>query len=265
MTHNQPTAIDSSLTLQLRLRSTGRSKSCRPPTGLARWLVGVALGISSVCGAGSLFAEETIYPNLLADVHVESSFPDNNFGSRTKLTIKSIATGETTSGARKAYFRFQAPTVNPRRVTEAEFRLTLSEAKWPGGDPNDLTFQLFGIVPSDPADPAVDDWTEADLTWDNAPANAKNRGDQLIEAGINPEPGKAVKLGTATLPHGAEYGEVLAFSGPDLARFLEQYGDRSVVLAVTRLGGDSDADSFFASIEQLELEGPTLMLTVSGE
>jgi PKD repeat protein len=85
-----------------------------------------------------------------ADTYVKSGYPTKNFGKQTTLRLRN---GGSTSNHDRPYLQFVVAT-GGATVVSARLRLTVTDTGSDGGS-------VYLVA---------DDWTETDVTWDNAPA-----------------------------------------------------------------------------------------------
>jgi hypothetical protein len=156
---------------------------------------------------------------------------------------------------RNAYLGFDLAAIEPSQITKAE--LNLSFAPTGLGFASlvpDATFQVFGLI-----DGKHDDWSERDLTWENAPAH-----DAMHERMDNSQ---VVRLGTFVIPQGDQVSTA-SVSGAALSDFLSSDTNKLVTLIVVRetVGqGPSDLVHGFASRRHPTLPPPTLRLVLKDE
>lgn len=101
----------------------------------------------------------------------------------------------------------------------------------------DSRFAVYGL--------AVDDWSEAELLWDSAPAFENGQ-----------------KLGEFVIRRGSARATV-EFSTPELADFIREDGNKLATFAIVRETGESDRQGLvhaFASREHPSARPPTLRL-----
>jgi hypothetical protein len=115
----------------------------------------------------------------------------------------------------------------------------------------DATFTLYGLT-----DESQDNWDEAALRWQTAPANRPG--------GAAVDPDKVVRLGSFVVEQGVTTG-VRSVGGPALADFLNRdTNGRATFILVrdTRGSGRSDLVHGFAARRHPNLPPPTLKATV---
>lgn len=122
---------------------------------------------------------------------------------------------------RKAWLAFDLTPLQGREVAEASLSLTFEPTGWGYASlMPDAVFTVYGVT-----EDALDAWNAADLTWDTAPAN------DLMGHGV--VPGKAVKLGSFSMPQGVLEG-VFSVGSAELAAFLNRDANRLATLIVVR-------------------------------
>lgn len=122
---------------------------------------------------------------------------------------------------RKAYFSFDLATLHGRKVKTA----TMSLAFEPSGfgfasRMPTSTFTVYGLI-----DETLDNWSEQDLRWDNAPANRPG-GNELDTA-------KVIPLGTFSIAP-EETSGLRIISGPALADFLNHDSNGQATFIIVR-------------------------------
>lgn len=123
---------------------------------------------------------------------------------------------------RKSYLRFDLSRLGDAKIESAELQLHFTPTGWGLASLlGDSEFEVYAIL-----DPALDSWNRESLTWENAPANILDNGNEL-------DTRKAVSLGTFTLPRGTQSG-MFRFHPDSLAEFLEQDENRIATLAIVR-------------------------------
>jgi hypothetical protein len=153
---------------------------------------------------------------------------------------------------RKAWVAFDLAPLSGREVQEASLSLSFEPTGWGYASlMPDAVFTVYGVT-----DDALDDWSEKDLTWENAPAN------DAMQSGV--VTGKAVKLGSFTMPQGVLEG-VFTLSTPELAAFLNNDANKLATLVVVRETAEIVGGSVvhgFAGNEHPTLKPPTLRVGV---
>ncbi len=136
-------------------------------------------------------------------------------GGEPTLDVKSIGRGNTTSGSRKSYIRYDLAPLEGRKVSAATLDLTTVRTRWDKDD-GILDFVLYGLNRGTQpgADKLGEDWNESEITWINAPANNTDRGDDVLEGISLEDGGEALEIAMASLDStgGDEPGVVLRFA-----------------------------------------------------
>lgn len=157
-----------------------------------------------------------------------------------------------TACRRKAWLAFDLAAAQGRDIAEAALTLTFEPTGWGfASHLPDAVFTVYGVT-----DNSLDYWEEGTLNWENAPAN-----DPL---GSNVLPGKAVKLGTFTMPQGVLDG-AFTVKTPELAEFLQGDANRLATLVIVRETAETKSGSVvhgFAGNRHPTLRPPTLRMVV---
>lgn len=109
----------------------------------------------------------------------------------------------------------------------------------------DSRFTIYGVT-----DESLDNWSEADLRWENTPA--------CDDAGLNP--GQVIKLAEFTIARGAA-GSPLTVKTAALAPFLRSDTNGLTTFIIVRETGETDPSGLvhaFASKEHPSARPPTL-------
>jgi ferric-dicitrate binding protein FerR (iron transport regulator) len=111
--------------------------------------------------------------------------------------------------SRKAYLGFDLSGAPVNRIREARLILTMTPTGYGYASmTGETTFSLYGLT-----DQSVDDWTESEINWENAPANRPG--------GAEVDPAKATHLGSFAVGEGVTSGQ-FSIAGEALAEFLRQ-------------------------------------------
>ena len=154
---------------------------------------------------------------------------------------------------RKAFLRFDLSALRSRQVADATLTLNFEATGFGYATLSpECVFALYGVT-----DDSQNDWSAANLTWENAPAFAPDGG--AVDAR------RAVKLGTFTMPTGVVSG-AYAVNTPALAAFLT--GDTNhratfIVVRETSVAKVNSAVHGFAGNRHPTLAPPTLRLTLA--
>ena len=153
---------------------------------------------------------------------------------------------------RIAYLGFDLAEVGRKRIAEAELHLSFAPTGLGFASlVPDATFYVYGLL-----DQQLDDWSERQLTWENAPA----LGAQQLD-----DDSKIVFLGSFQLAQGNQSSTV-SMTGQPLSDFLNADVNQLATLIVVRetIGeGPSDLVHGFASRRHPTLQPPSLRLTLS--
>jgi ferric-dicitrate binding protein FerR (iron transport regulator) len=186
------------------------------------------------------------------DAYVQPVITPDHQSDILLLVKNTSATGANQQYYRKAYIGLDLAALAGRRVLDAQLTLTLAPTSMGfASEVPDATFSLYGLT-----DEALDDWDEAALRWQNAPANQPG--------GAALDPAKVVRLGSFVVEQGVTTG-VRAVGGPALADFLNRDTNglaTFILVRDTRGSGRSDLVHGFANKRHPNLPPPTLKVTV---
>ncbi len=163
-----------------------------------------------------------------ADAFVRGPGNDNtNYGSNSSVTLKN---SNGNSYDRKGYIRFDVAGA----VSEASLELTVSTNNNGGGGttPQTFTIEVYGLAES-----LDHTWTETDITWSNAQGNDTSNSDFTADATL---------LGSFIIEP-IPVGNVVSFSDPALADFINSDTDNQITLLLRRTTGPSGHNVAFAS------------------
>lgn len=153
---------------------------------------------------------------------------------------------------RKAWLAFDLAPLQSREVVEASLSLAFEPTGWGYASlMPDAVFSVYGVT-----EDALDAWSADALTWEDAPAN------DALGAGV--VSGKAVKLGSFTMPQGVLEG-VFSLSTAELAEFLNRDGNKLATLVVVRETAELVGGSVvhgFAGNNHPTMKPPTLRLVL---
>lgn len=180
----------------------------------------------------------------------------NNFGDHNVIRVRNTAD---LGNARKTYLRFDLATLpSPaQKATSAAIALQIAPAEG-HSPPNKIwTFNVFGLKDGIPDE----NWSENEVSWDNAPANDTASSLKLTE--------DAAPLGTFTLTGTGVAGKFVYFSSPQFLKFLQGDTNGKVTLIITRQEAgeepDNDVLHIFASKENANNAPPALAVAFNGE
>lgn len=248
----------------------------RLTAGQAAWLDPVS-SLSRVASDGDLGHLEGVslrrpdsVVEAFMDAHVrgpddKGNYFQENYGRETELLVKYDSASP--PGNRRTWIAFDLSGIPRDELLGARLRLAVSpnqlaeEFRASKDKPyreSDTTwaFEVFGLW-----DEFHADWSENEITWDNAPGNAS-----AAYSGRFSGPRAPVRLGGFSIHRGGEYGEVVAIADSALLQFLKADEDGRVSLVLTRRtpclynSGEDVVVHGFASREHPELSPPTLEL-----
>lgn len=153
---------------------------------------------------------------------------------------------------RKVWLGFDLASLRGRTVNDASLTLTFEPTGFGYASLlPDCIFTVYGLT-----EQSLDDWSESQLNWDNAPSNDPKA------AGV--EMSKAVILGNFTIPQGVLEG-AFTMRSTELADFLNKDSNHLATLIIVRetketLGGG--VVHGFAGNRHPTLKPPTLRLSV---
>jgi len=154
---------------------------------------------------------------------------------------------------RKAWLGFDLAPLRGREIAEAALTLTFEPTGWGYASLQpDSTFVVYGVT-----DDTMDGWEAERLNWSNAPANQQDSGNGV-------ESGKAVRLGTFTMPQGVLDGAFTVRSEA-LAKFIQEDANRYATLVVVRETSELKHGAVvhgFAGNNHPTLKPPTLRVVV---
>lgn len=188
-----------------------------------------------------------------ADAFIVSFDPNLVSGTTSDLRVKNAASSDGSSNvnlsaSRKVYIQFDLSGLS-QNATNSSFSLV--NAGGAGGNPvsGTQTFNIFGLNDG----VSGENWTESNLTWNNAPAN-----NTTSRSGVT---SSATLLGQFTINGTGNAGDLIQFSGSNLDDFLNQDTNGLATFIVSRDTFDSDHSGFihsFAAREHSSLAAPTL-------
>ncbi len=188
-----------------------------------------------------------------------------NYGKTEELLVKYESAA--TQSNRRAWLSFDLSKVSREQLIGARLRLTVlpnhlaeefAQSKNLDYAQSDTTweFEVAGLW-----DEYYDEWSEDDITWNNAPGNAPQRFSGRLAG-----PRAPVALGVFTVHAGGQRGDQVVLAGSRLLEFLREDRDGRVTLIVSRRtpcfynSGEDVVVHGFASREHSELPAPTLEL-----
>jgi hypothetical protein len=154
---------------------------------------------------------------------------------------------------RKAFLRFDLSALHSRRVADAALTLNFEASGFGYATLSpECVFAIYGVT-----DDSQNDWSAANLTWENAPAFSPDGG--------SVDTTHAVKLGTFTMPPGVVSG-AYTVNTLELADFLTRASNHRATLIVVRetsVAKTNAAVHGFAGNRHPTLAPPTLRLTLA--
>ncbi len=155
---------------------------------------------------------------------------------------------------RKTWLRFDLSEFSEDSWETAELRLWFTPTGWGlASHLPDAVFVVHGIV-----DDSLDDWNQADMNWESAPANVLESGDAVDEE-------RTVRLGEFIVLRGVQSGW-FGIQGEKLRDFLRADGNRLATLIVVRETAEMEGGGLvhgIASSRHPTLPAPRLILTGS--
>jgi hypothetical protein len=168
-------------------------------------------------------------------------------------TLLLVKNSPETHYLRKAFLRFDLSALRARAVADAALTLNFEASGFGYATLSpECSFAVYGVT-----DDAQNDWSAANLNWENAPAFSSDGG--------SVDTTRAVKLGAFTMPAGVVSG-AYTVNTPELAAFLSRDGTRRATLIVVRetaVGKTNAAVHGFAGNRHPTLAPPTLRLTLA--
>lgn len=203
-------------------------KVVRLETGQGNFVAGDRMGLATTGPEEGEWAAGRSLLNRGSDWQVVSTSRDQYVYSKeikdhmsdVLLLLKN--TSDPNGPSRKTYLGFDISGVDRSRIAEAELILNFVPTGWglASGVP-DSKFSVYGVLPSE-----LDEWTEAGMSWENAPANVAGDGGALVA-------GQVRKLGSFVLSQGVQHGR-FGIRGAELAKFLGEDPNGFVTLVVVR-------------------------------
>jgi len=168
-------------------------------------------------------------------------------------TLLLVKNSPETHYLRKAFLRFDLSSLRNRPVADAALTLNFEASGFGYATLSpECAFVVYGVT-----DDSQNDWSAANLTWENAPAFSPEGGS--VDAT------RAIKLGTFTMPQGVVSG-AYTVNTPELAAFLSRDGNHRATLIVVRetaVAKTNAAVHGFAGNRHPTLAPPTLRLTLA--
>lgn len=141
-----------------------------------------------------------------------------NHHSQSLMLVKNT---DTSAFRRKAYFSFDLGSLRGKQVENASLSLAFEPSGYGFASRMPAcSFTLYGLT-----DQALDNWSESELTWQDAPANLPGGGEI--------DTTKAIPLGTFSIAPEDTSG-FRTVSGPALAEFLNRDHDGQVTFILVR-------------------------------
>lgn len=197
-----------------------------------------------------------------ADAYVQGSSAsknnaDTHFANKPVLWVKSTDR-ESLHLARKVYLRFDLAPVTGTKVSDATLVLTAGKSGKNAAS-NHYALKLWGIKGTAFGLDWADTLADGKLTWNNAPANRIDSGDQMND--------DAVLLAKISVPANPGKGKTIKFSNGDsvaensLVDFINSLGQDTVTFAVTADSKEEHRAGWkFASKEDGKVSPPKLLL-----
>jgi hypothetical protein len=185
------------------------------------------------------------------DAFIQPKFPSEHH-SEILLLVKYSASPKP-DYERKAYIGMDLASIAGMKVVDARLSLTFAPTGMGyAAEVPDATFAVYGLT-----DESLDDWDEATIRWNNAPAN--------LPGGSSLEPTKVARLGTFEIVQG-ELSGTRSIDGDTLTDFLNRDTNgiaTFIIVRETQGSGRSDLVHGFANKKHPELPPPTLRLTIA--
>ena len=191
------------------------------------------------------------------DTYVQRVAADDGHNSTSMVLIKNCIADwpnwdrDPKDWDRKAYLRFDLSLLENHDVESAELRLYFAPTGFGfASRVPDATFAVYGVT-----DELLDEWTEQELTWENAPAN--------MSGSAEVDTGHAQLLGKFVVSQGRT-GGTFGVRGEQLLELLQKDTNDLVTLVVVRETPCAKVEGVvhgFASRRHLELPPPTLRMT----
>jgi hypothetical protein len=154
---------------------------------------------------------------------------------------------------RKGYVAFDLSRADGRVAEQAEFILHLEASDLGFGSlVPDAEFVVYGLT-----NETLDAWSEADLSWQDAPAHDQSDAHHSV-----PIAADVVRLGQFTVPQGSGHG-VFTIAGAPLTEWLNQDTNGAVTLIVCRSTDETARNGLvhaFATKENLRNAAPMLRI-----
>ncbi len=191
-------------------------------------------GTGPTIGAGARVVQLSTAMGRGKDRYVQPLFPSPN-SSNILLLVKN-SSNDKSDYNRKAYIGMDLASVAGNKVTDAQLSFTFTPTGMGfASEVPDATFAVYGLT-----DESLDDWDEAAMRWNTAPAN--------LPGGSALDPDKVVLLGKFEIAQGALEG-TRSITGPALADFLNRNTNglaTFILIRETRGSGRSDLVHGFA-------------------
>ncbi|MEM6392927.1 MAG: DNRLRE domain-containing protein [Planctomycetota bacterium] len=216
--------------------------------------------LALACSTASSHAA-TLTPE--ADAFIRGGSNANNTQNGTAAQNLLILPGNDLSFARKTYIRFDLSTITAA-VTDAELSIDFSFSNTATGG---LPINIYGINDGVTGE---DTWSEATLTWNNAPSNLTSGSTSAVASGVIAS--ETTLLGSYT-PTGAE---ISGAQNPNTVNFtldsaalldlVQNDTNDAITLIITgNSGSNGPVRPFIASRENVGGGGVSLNLTVIPE
>jgi hypothetical protein len=181
-----------------------------------------------------------------ADSFIQFGVPDSNFGTQTSVVVKYGGSNTATTN-RKIYLRFDTATLQkPAAVAKLDLTVALNNGGGSGAAavPNaqNFTLAIYGLNDGATAGNGFlgEDWSETELTWNNAPANilsGTGAGNAVREGTSITDGGEATLLGSFSVTDTQGAGVLaMALEGQTLVDFLNADTNGLATFIITRTG-----------------------------
>ncbi|MFA5688837.1 MAG: DNRLRE domain-containing protein [Kiritimatiellales bacterium] len=191
-----------------------------------------------------LLRGETVNLSPVADAHANSAAPNSYYGTSGELWVRSFS-GTDALNSMKIYLRFKLPA-DVVSVTSAELTFIRTTAA------STLPYRLYGLKPES----AGQNWSETQLSWNNAPANNPASISEVT-------PDASGVLADVTWNAGVIGTAAVIPTTAELVSFLNRFSGGDEVTLILVQNQDSAQMNKLASRENTTYSGPVLTLTYS--
>lgn len=193
-----------------------------------------------------------------ADAWIYNNDPDSNYGVGTQMDVRFAGSSST----RRSYLKFDLSTLALSDVTDATLTLTQTNAN---SVTSGLVFQVYALTDGTTAvgGRLGADWSETQLTWNNAPANTNNTSSPGLSVGTSN--GQAYLIGTLSQA-GSGTGSIFSLNNVDLTSAIQGSDSGSLTLIIVGAGVQNAPIISFATRENASSSwAPSLSVSVVPE